>query len=132
MSQGQRKVHVVPSSTLRTSGGQTNGMARQNAITGLSSNLCASVMLAAPHSASDVHHHGPQDTVVYAVSGRGGAIVSEEGKKRQEVKPGDFALIPAWTEHREVNDGDEEVKWVITRAVGSGPVVQNLEGWGTS
>jgi uncharacterized RmlC-like cupin family protein len=35
------------------------------------------------------------DTIVYAVSGRG-AIVSENGKKRQELAPGDFALIPAY------------------------------------
>lgn len=35
------------------------------------------------------------DTIVYAVSGRG-AIVSDNGKKRQELGPGDFALIPAY------------------------------------
>lgn len=83
------------------------------------------VMLAKPHSASAIHHHGEEgmavlncdalcshcrritfaifklwadaqpDTIVYAVSGRG-AIVSENGKKRQELGPGDFALIPAF------------------------------------
>ena len=30
-----------------------------------------------------------------------------------------------------MNDGDEEVMWVITRS-GSEPVVENLEGWGKS
>lgn len=35
------------------------------------------------------------DTIVYAVSGRG-AIVSDGGNKRQELAPGDFALIPAY------------------------------------
>lgn len=30
-----------------------------------------------------------------------------------------------------MNDGDEEVVWVITRS-GSKPVVENLEGWGKS
>jgi uncharacterized RmlC-like cupin family protein len=45
------------------------------------------------------------------------------------LAPGDFALIPAWTEHQEVNDGDEEVTWIITRSGGT-PVVVNLEGWG--
>ena len=35
------------------------------------------------------------DTIVYAVSGRG-AIVSNDGNKRQELAPGDFALIPAY------------------------------------
>jgi uncharacterized RmlC-like cupin family protein len=87
-------------------------------------------MTALPKSASAVHHHGPQDTIVYAASGHG-AIVSEGGKKRQDLAPGDFALIPAYAEHQEVNDGDEDVVWVITRS-GSEPVVENLEGWGKS
>jgi len=85
-------------------------------------------MIAHPHTASAVHHHGEQDTIVYAASGYG-AVVSNNGKTRQELSPGDFALIPAWTEHQEVNDGEEEVTWIITRS-GSEPVVVNLEGWG--
>ena len=87
-------------------------------------------MVAKPHSSSSVHHHAEQDTVVYALSGHG-AVVSEEGKKRQELGPGDFALIPAHVEHQEVNDGDEEVTWIITRS-GRVPKVENLEGWGKS
>ncbi|KAF2632629.1 hypothetical protein BU25DRAFT_405953 [Macroventuria anomochaeta] len=87
-------------------------------------------MFAKPHSASAIHHHGEEDTIVYAVSGRG-AIVSDNGKKRQELVPGDFALIPAYAEHQEVNDGDEEVKWIITRG-GRSPIVHNLDGWGKS
>lgn len=77
------------------------------------------------------------------MSGRG-AIVSENGKKRQALGPGDFALIPAFVgvhlmfldhhsqwqaEHQEVNDGDEEVKWIITRG-GRTPTVHNLDSWG--
>lgn len=87
-------------------------------------------MLAKPHSSSAVHHHGDQDTIVYAVRGHG-TVISEGGKKRQDLGPGDFALIPAYAEHQEVNDGDEEVTWVITRS-GRRPVIENLEGWGKS
>ena len=87
-------------------------------------------MLAQPHTHSAVHHHGSQDTIVYAVRGYG-SVVSEGGKKRQDLSPGDFALIPAYAEHQEVNDGDEEVEWVIHRS-GGVPVVVNLEGWGKS
>ena len=87
-------------------------------------------MIAKPQSSSDIHHHGAQDTIVYAVRGRG-SIVSEGGGKRQILDPGDFAVIPAWAEHREANDGDEEVEWIITRS-GREPVVENLERWGTS
>jgi uncharacterized RmlC-like cupin family protein len=57
--------------------------------------------------------------------------VSDGGQKRQDLAPGDFALIPAYAEHQEVNDGDEEVEWIITRS-GRNPVVENLEGWGKS
>ena len=85
-------------------------------------------MIAQPHTSSAVHHHGEQDTVVYAVSGRG-TIVSNDGQTRQDLSLGDFALIPAWAEHQECNDGDEEVTWIITRSGGT-PVVVNLEGWG--
>jgi len=65
---------------------------------------------------------------VYAASGHG-AVVSEGGKRVQQLAPGDFALIPASTEHQEVNEGEEEATWIITRSGGS-PIVVNLEGWG--
>jgi uncharacterized RmlC-like cupin family protein len=59
-------------------------------------------MRAAPHSSSAIHHHGSQDTIVYAVSGSG-AIVSEAGQTRQPLEAGDWAIIPAYREHQEVN-----------------------------
>jgi len=118
----------VPATTLQTSGGQTSGMIRQNAISNASDSICASLMIAKPHSASDVHHHGAQDTVIYAVAGHG-AVVSDGGRERRVLAPGDFCLIPAYAEHQEVNDGDEEVVWSIVRS-GREPVVENLKGWG--
>jgi uncharacterized RmlC-like cupin family protein len=84
-------------------------------------------MIAKPHSGSAVHHHGEQDTVVFAFSGHG-TIVSEGGKKKQQLEPGDYALIPAYAEHQEVNEGDEEVVWCIVRS-GKEPKVVNLEGY---
>ena len=96
-------------------------------------------MRAQSHSASAVHHHGEQDTIVYAVSGHG-ALVSSSGTNadgpfgdlRQDINPGDWALIPAYREHQEVNDGEEEAVWVIVRAPKGVPVVENLNGWGES
>jgi len=122
------EVQVTKSTELDSGTGQTEGMIRKGAIVNKSDKICASVMIAKPHTSSAVHHHGEQDTIVYAASGHG-AVISERGKKRQELSPGDFALIPAWTEHQEVNEGEEEVTWIITRSGGS-PVVVNLEGWG--
>jgi len=96
-------------------------------------------MRAQPHSASAVHHHGTQDTIVYAVSGYGSLVSSSGtggegpfGDVRQDLKPGDWALIPAYREHQEVNDGDVEAVWVIVRAPEGVPVVENLGGWGES
>lgn len=71
------------------------------------------------------------DTIVYAVSGHG-TIVSNGGKDRQEMKAGDYALIPAYAEHQEANEGDEEVVWAIFRSPGGTPIVCNLEEWGSS
>lgn len=68
---------------------------------------------------------------MYAVSGKG-TIVSEGGSKRQDLDPGDWAIIPAYAEHQEANDGEEEVVWVIVRGPGGTPVVENLAGWGES
>jgi uncharacterized RmlC-like cupin family protein len=125
-----KPVTVTKSNSLVQSGGQTDGMIRQNALVNLTENICASRMIANPHSSSAVHHHGDQDTVVFAFSGHG-TIVSEGGKNKQVLEPGDYALIPAWAEHQEVNEGDEEVVWCIVRSGGE-PKVVNLEGWGTS
>ncbi|KAI1418955.1 RmlC-like cupin domain-containing protein [Xylaria sp. FL1777] len=121
-------VHLTKGASLQPSGGQTEGMVRSNAIVDKCDGICASHMLARPHTASAVHHHGAQDTVVFAVRGRG-AVVSEGGSKRADLEPGDFALIPAFMEHQEVNDGDEDVVWSIVRS-GRVPEVVNLGGWG--
>ncbi|KAI1442988.1 RmlC-like cupin [Annulohypoxylon stygium] len=120
-------VHLTKASSITQSGGQTEGMIRSNAIVDKCDGICATHMLAKPHTASAVHHHGEQDTVVYAVKGRG-TVVSEGGTKRVDLEPGDYALIPAFMEHQEVNDGDEDVIWTIVRS-GRIPDVVNLTGW---
>jgi uncharacterized RmlC-like cupin family protein len=71
------------------------------------------------------------DTIVYAAKGHGAIVSGPNGEKRQELVPGDFALIPAYAEHQEVNDSDEDVVWIITRG-GRNPIVQNLEHWSKS
>ncbi|KAI2465243.1 RmlC-like cupin [Annulohypoxylon bovei var. microspora] len=120
-------VHLTKASSIEQSGGQTEGMIRSNAIVDKCDGICATHMLAKPHTASAIHHHGEQDTVVYAVKGRG-TVVSEGGAKRVDLEPGDYALIPAFMEHQEVNDGDEDVIWTIVRS-GRVPEVFNLTGW---
>lgn len=84
-------------------------------------------MIAQPHSSSGIHHHSTQDTIIYAVKGHG-AVISEGGNTKQALGPGDWALIPAGVEHQEVNEGDEEVIWAITRG-GKTAAVENVNGW---
>ncbi|KAL8970306.1 MAG: hypothetical protein Q9183_001585 [Haloplaca sp. 2 TL-2023] len=121
-----REVEVTKASSLQKSTGQTEGIIRQGAVIDQADKLCAS---AKPRTFSAVHHHGEQDTVVYCLRGSG-AVLTDFGKTRHDLSPGDFALIPAWKEHQEVNDSDEESTFIVTRS-GRIPIVQNLEGWGT-
>ncbi|ORY61560.1 RmlC-like cupin domain-containing protein [Pseudomassariella vexata] len=121
-------VQLAKGNSLQTSGGQTSGMIRQNAFADKCDGICASRMLADAHTASAVHHHGAQDTVIFAVSGRG-TITSEGGKHRVDLEPGDYCLIPAYAEHQEINDGDEQLVLAVFRS-GRMPEVVNLSGWG--
>ena len=105
-------------------------MIRQNALVNVTDGICATRMIAMPHTESAIHHHADEDTIVFAFSGHG-TIFSEGGKKKKVLSPGDYALIPAWAEHQEINESDEEVVWCIVRN-GREPKVVNLEGWGKS
>ncbi|KAK8061865.1 RmlC-like cupin [Apiospora phragmitis] len=49
----------------------SSGMVRQGAIVGKSDKMCATVLTAKARCASAVHHHGEQDTIIYAASGTG-------------------------------------------------------------
>ncbi|EME89662.1 uncharacterized protein MYCFIDRAFT_193524 [Pseudocercospora fijiensis CIRAD86] len=110
-----KPVLYASADSLQTSGAQTDGILRQNALVHQCPNLCATRMLAKPHTQSAIHHHGEENTIVFAHAGHG-VIVFDGGKRTQELEPGDFALIPAFVEHQEVNESDEStlvylVKW---------------------
>ena len=125
------EIRVTRADELDENTTQSEGMVRKAAITGKISNaarMCASVMIAEPHSASSVHHHGEQETIVYAATGRSAIRSGPGGRGLTELYPGDFALIPAGVIHQELNIGDEAVTWIVTRS-GPEPVVVNLEGF---
>ncbi|KAI0410127.1 RmlC-like cupin domain-containing protein [Xylaria palmicola] len=107
-------------------------MIRQGAIIGKSDRMCATVMRAKPHCSSAVHHHGEQETIIYAASGKGVLVTNtgggEDQLKRHELSAGDFAFIPPWTEHQELNETEEDVVWILIRS-GPEPVVVYLTGW---
>lgn len=118
----------------RSSGAQTEGMIRMNAITDISEQIVEPASEARSQCfqepganlwASVIHHHGKEgitsdlrettstrialilsctvlqsptwrssDTIVYAAQGHGVIVSGPNGSKKQELSPGDFALIP--------------------------------------
>jgi len=122
-------VQVTKEEDLKTQReGNNSPMIRQGAVIGKSDKMCATVLIAKANCASAVHHHGEQDTIIYAVSGTGILVTNngdETGAKRQELTAGDFAMVPSWTEHQEVNDTDEDFVWILIRS-GPSPVVVYL------
>ncbi|KAI0810181.1 RmlC-like cupin domain-containing protein [Xylaria sp. FL0064] len=128
-------ITVVKAADLETQRQKSNKespMIRQGAIVGKSDRMCATVMRAQPHCSSAVHHHGEQETIIYAASGRGILVTNtgggEDQLNRHELSAGDFAFVPPWTEHQEINETDEEVVWILIRS-GPEPVVVYLTGW---
>jgi uncharacterized RmlC-like cupin family protein len=74
-----------------------------------------------------------QDCIIYVASGNGVLLTSPDDDglepKRHELSKGDFAFVPAWTEHQARNSSEEEdLVWVVTRA-GSSPVEVTLTDW---
>lgn len=57
-------------------------------------------------------------------------LSEEERPRRFELTPGDFAFVPAWTEHQVLNEGSEtNVSWVLFYGGGE-PLQVDLDGWG--
>jgi uncharacterized RmlC-like cupin family protein len=108
---------------------QTNGMHRLEAVSGLlvgSEKLWAGVMLAEPNTASNVHHHGPQETVVYVAEGKGRLRWGRHLEHETELEAGDFLFVPPYLPHQEINtSSDRPALWVVVRS-GSDAVVINL------
>ena len=93
-----------------------------------SSHICGGIMIAQPHSASSVHHHGEQETIIYVLGGSGHVRWGRYGECSETVSPGDFVFIPAHLPHQELNPTEQTVTWVVIRS-GSQPVVVNLPGF---
>ena len=80
---------------------------------------------------------GPSlDAVIIATSGTGVLLtlpdMEPEKPTRNVLTPGSFAFVPAWTEHRIVNERDEgELRWTIVQN-GNEPLSVDLESWAGS
>ncbi|GAO17898.1 hypothetical protein UVI_02030050 [Ustilaginoidea virens] len=72
------------------------------------------------------------DAIMYTVSGTGTLIVNEgfdAELRSHDISPGDFAYVPAWTEHQMVNSQDVELVCVVVHG-GPRPVGAILADWG--
>jgi len=67
-----------------------------------------------PGKANEMHRHA-HETVFIFLSGTGKVIVDEY---ENEVKPGDFALIPRWCNHQSVNTGAEDLVFLAVADFG--------------
>ncbi len=54
---------------------------------------------------------------------------NDEEPVRHELGPGDFAFVPAWTEHQAVNESDADFHLVVIRT-GGRPVEVHVTDWG--
>jgi quercetin dioxygenase-like cupin family protein len=71
--------------------------------------------------------------MLYLVSGSGVLLVKEsleEIPQRHVLSQGDFAFLPAWTEHQVQNENDEVDAIFVVFHVGSRPARANLTDWG--
>ncbi|CCC13824.1 unnamed protein product [Sordaria macrospora k-hell] len=97
--------------------------------------VCSTVLILSPTSYSTIRHYGEQDAIIYVALGRGVLLTASKDEEdsepeRHELSQGDFAAVPAWTEHQVLNESaEQDTHWVIIRS-GSHPVEVHLKGWG--
>lgn len=69
---------------------------------------------------------------MYTVSGTGTLIVNEGFEselRKHDMTAGDFAFVPAWTEHQVANKNDVDLVFIVIHG-GSRPVGATLDDWG--
>jgi uncharacterized RmlC-like cupin family protein len=122
-----REVRVIKPLQLNDRTPQTTGMRRLAAISNSlvgSEALWAGVMLAEPDTASSVHHHGPLETVVYVLSGRGKVRWGSRLEHEVDLEPGDFLFVPPYMPHQEINpSADQPTQWIVVRSGGEAVLV---------
>ena len=123
-------VHVVHGNELDINTPQTPGMngaaAITNARTG-AEKLWAGTVVIHPKAKTGAHHHGPDESVIYVVSGRARMRWGDQLEFVAEAGPGDFIYVPPYVPHQEINASrEEELECVLVRSDGEAVVV-NLD-----
>ena len=79
-------------------------------------------------AATGWHHHGSNTTVFYMLSGSLTVEFGTENVESGVATAGDFVVIPAAVEHREIVSGDGDVEAVVMRfGDGKGPLVVDVD-----
>ena len=118
-------VRVVPGDQLDTNTPQTPGMDRAAAINFArvgARKLWAGTVHIHADAKTGAHHHGPLESVIYVLKGRG-----EKLEFTAEAGPGDFIYVPPYVPHQEINaSADETLECLLVRS-DSDAVVVNLD-----
>ena len=121
-------LHHVPHTALTSDTAQTQGMRREEALSGKTvgaERLWMGRTTVAPAVSSGDHHHGESETAIYVVSGHPEFVFLEDGAERRvRTAPGDYIYVPPFVPHREENpDPDEDAIVVIARTTQEAIVV---------
>ena len=123
-------VKIVRADELDANTPQTPGMTRAAAITHArtgASKLRAGTVVVQPHAKTGPHHHGELETVIYVLRGRARIRWGDRLEFCDEAGPGDFAYVPPYVPHQEINArSDVPCEAVVVRS-GQDPVVVNLD-----
>jgi uncharacterized RmlC-like cupin family protein len=104
---------------------QTTGMQREELVT--TPNSWVGMVQTKPKFTSGWHHHGEYDTYVYVIKGELKLEFGKDGEESCTAKPGEVAVIPKNTVHRESNpSANEQVLFGVR--VGQGAPVFNVDG----
>ena len=108
---------------------QTPGSQRFAAISaelGIAAGMWAGTFRVEPGARTGIHHHGPQETIVYVLAGEALLRWGTRGEHTATVRPGDFLHVPAHVIHQEINPSPTEpFHWVVVRSSPQ-PLVVNL------
>jgi uncharacterized RmlC-like cupin family protein len=108
---------------------QTPGSERRAAIApelGIKSSIWGGIFEVEPGSRTGVHHHGPQETIAFVLSGTCEIRWGANGEFIGCAKPGDFIHVPAYLPHMEINPSKTHAfRWVVVRSTPT-PIVVNL------
>jgi uncharacterized RmlC-like cupin family protein len=117
----------VPGDALSGDTAQTDGMRREEAISGASvgsDRLWMGRTTVSPRTRSADHHHGDSETAIYVVSGHPEFVFLSDGvERRLRTAPGDYVYVPPFVPHREENPAGEDAVVVIARTTQEAIVV---------